>query len=103
MVQLDWSIAAGSLPLRHDRRSAHAQWRLAEAPAKHAIEMRNVTKAGRKGNIDDRQMEVAPVGQHYEGAIEPAFHKVPGERLSCLLEQSLDVSPRQAQRAGDVV
>src|SRR5260370_30819156 len=65
--------------------------------------MRDIAKADRKSNIDDRQMKAAPVGQHCEGALKPAFHKVLGERLPRLLEQLLDVSPRQAERAGDVV
>src|SRR5258708_6435858 len=95
--------AKSSLLLRRDRCSPHAGRRLAEAPAEHAIEMRDVAKADRKGNIDDRQMKAAAVGQHCERALKPAFRKVLGERLSCLLKQLLDVPPRQAERAGDVV
>src|SRR6266849_5231985 len=95
--------AKSLLLLRHDRCNPHARWRFAEAPPEHAIEMRDVAKAGRKGNIDDRQMQAAAVGQHGEGALKPAFHKMLCERLSRLLEQLLDVSPRQAERADDVV
>src|SRR5215469_3876837 len=36
-------------------------------------------------------------------ARKPAFHQALRERLCCLLEQPLDVSPRQAERAGDLV
>src|SRR6266446_6731612 len=95
----DRFFAKSSLLVRRDPRSPHAGRRFAEAPAEHAIEMRDVAKAGRKGNIDDRQMKAAPVAQHCEGALKPAFHKMLRERLSCLLEQLLDVSPRQAERA----
>jgi len=56
--------------------------------------MRDIAKAGRKGNIDDRQMKAAAVAQHCEGALKPAFHNVLGERLSRFLDQLLDVSPR---------
>jgi hypothetical protein len=31
-------------------------------------------------------MAMAAVGQHREGALEPTFHQVPGERLACLLK-----------------
>ena len=44
---------AGSRLLPHGRCGAYARWRLAEAPAEHAIEMRNITKADRKGDIND--------------------------------------------------
>jgi len=40
-----------SLLLRPDRCGPHARRRLAEVPAEHAIEMRDVAKAGRKGDI----------------------------------------------------
>src|SRR5260370_34565723 len=92
-----------SLPLRRDRPGPHARRRLAEVPAEHAIEMRDIAKAGRKSNIDDRQMKAAAVAQHCEGALKAALHKVLGERLSGFLEQLLDVSPRQAERADDIV
>ena len=65
--------------------------------------MGHIAKAGREGDINDREMQVVRVGQHCKRALKPAFHKALGERLSRLLEQSLDVSPRQAQCADDVV
>jgi hypothetical protein len=47
-------MSAGSLLLSHGRCGAYVGWRLAEAPAEHAIEMRNITKADRKRDINDR-------------------------------------------------
>src|SRR5215831_8116380 len=46
--------SAGSRLLPHGRCGAYAGWRLAEAPAEHAIEMRNIAKADRKRDINDR-------------------------------------------------
>jgi hypothetical protein len=85
------------------RSGPNAGRRLAEPPAEDAIEMRDIAKAGRESNIDDRQMQMAPVGQHCECALKPTFHNVLGERLSRLLEELLDLSPRQAEDAGDAV
>ena len=64
--------------------------------------MGDIAEARRKGNIDDRQMKAAPIAQHGEGALEPAFQKVLNERLSSLLEQLLDVSAREAERTGGI-
>jgi hypothetical protein len=44
--------------------------------------MRNITKADRKRDIDDRQMQMVRVSQHREGTFKPASCKVLGERLS---------------------
>src|SRR5215831_21140390 len=65
--------------------------------------MRDVTEASRKGNIDDCPMQTAAVAQQGEGALKPAFRQVLGEGLSGLLEQLLDVPPRQAERANEGV
>src|SRR5215472_2279236 len=65
--------------------------------------MRNITKADRKRDIADRQMQMVRVGQHSEGTLKPASRKVLGERLFGLLEQFLHVSPRYAERPGDIV
>jgi hypothetical protein len=65
--------------------------------------MRNITKADCKRDIDDRQMQMVWVTQHREGTLKPASCKVLGERLSGPLEQFLHVSPRHAERPGDVV
>ena len=60
--------------------------------------MGDIAEARRKGNIDDRQMKEAPIAQHGEGALEPAFQKVLNELLSMLL----DVSTREAERTGGI-
>ena len=65
--------------------------------------MRNITKADRKRNIDDRQMQMARVSQHREGALKPASCKVLGERLAGPLEQFLHVSPRHTECPGGIV
>src|SRR5262245_37245528 len=65
--------------LPHGRCGAYARWRVAEAPAERAIEMRNITKADPKRDIDDRQMQMVRVSQHRESTIKPAFCKVLGE------------------------
>jgi hypothetical protein len=65
----------------------------------HAIEMRNITKADRTRNIDDRQMQMARVSQHREGTLKPASCNVLGERFSGLLEQFLHVSPAKWRRS----
>src|SRR5258708_27423726 len=80
--------AKSSLLLRRDRCSPHAGRRLAEAPAEHAIEMRDVAKADRKGNIDDRQMKAAAVGQHCERALKPAIIDIALDRKSTRLNSS---------------
>jgi hypothetical protein len=69
-------------------------------PAEHAIEMRDIAEARVEGDVHDRQVAAAGIGQQREGALEPAFENVLGERLSRLLEQTLDVSPRHAYGAG---
>jgi hypothetical protein len=51
----------------------------------------------------NRQMQMARVSQHREGTLKPASCKVLGERLSGPLEQPLHVSPRHAERPGDIV
>jgi hypothetical protein len=48
--------------------------------------MGQIAKAGRKGDIDDREMQAARVGQHRKRALKPAFHEALGEQLSRLLE-----------------
>jgi len=48
-------------------------------------------------------MQVARVAQHCEGALEPVFSKVLGERLSRPLQEQLNVSSRQAERAGHMI
>src|SRR5215475_12880808 len=65
--------------------------------------MGHIAKPGREDDIDDREMQAPRVGQHCKRTLKPALHKSLGERLSRLLEQLLDVSPRQAQLADDVV
>src|SRR5215475_6139608 len=71
--------SAGLLLLPHGRCGAYARWRVAEAPAERAIEMRNITKADPKRDIDNRQMQMVRVSQHREGTLEPEFCKVLGE------------------------
>jgi hypothetical protein len=78
-----------------------ASCRLPEAAAEHAVEVRHIAKASREGDIDDREMQAARVGQHRKRTLKPAFHEALGERLSRLLEQLLDVSPRQVDTDGD--
>jgi hypothetical protein len=94
--------SAGLLLLPHVDEGVR-RWRLAEAPAERAIEMRNVTKADPKRDIDDRQMQMVRVSQHREGTLKPAFCKVLGERLSGPIEQFLHVSPRYTERPSDIV
>ena len=70
---------AGLLLFPHNRCGAYARWRLAEALAERAIEMRNITKADPKRDIDDRRMQMVWVSQHREGTLKSASSKVLGE------------------------
>jgi hypothetical protein len=44
--------------------AARSRRRVAEAAAEHAIEMGHIAKAGRAGDVGDREMQAARVGQH---------------------------------------
>src|SRR6202012_1829320 len=72
------SICSTCVPLPHERCGPYAGWRLADAPAEPAIEMGNITKADRKRNVDDRQVQLERVTHHREGTLKPPSCQVLG-------------------------
>ena len=83
------------------RVSADTAWRVAEARAEQAVEVRNIGKASLEGDVGNRAFVVACFRQHRESPLQAQFGDARGEGCSGLLQQPLQIARGNAHLACD--